>query len=130
MVFLRRDAARLSKLGRNRKKKQTWRKPTGRHNKMRLKRKGYPKTVSIGYKKPFATKQTVTVNNVKDLQGTYGKETVFRIGKVGTKKRIELVKAAKEKKIILQGIKEKKVLAKEKKKKETTEEPKKKEHKK
>jgi len=35
--FLRRTWSRYSKLGRKRKKKQKWRKPTGRDNKMREK---------------------------------------------------------------------------------------------
>lgn len=49
--FKRRTWSRYSKLGRKRKKKQVWRKPTGRDNKMREKRKSYPKVVSTGYEK-------------------------------------------------------------------------------
>ena len=37
--FLRRDSVRFSKIGKNRKKIQKWRKPKGRDSKMRLKRK-------------------------------------------------------------------------------------------
>jgi len=48
--FLRRTWNRYTKLGRKRKKKQKWRRPTGRDNKMREKRRGYPKIVSVGYK--------------------------------------------------------------------------------
>ena len=50
--FLRRTWSRYSKLGKQRKKKQIWKAPKGRDNKMREKRKGYPAVVSIGYKKP------------------------------------------------------------------------------
>ena len=50
-TFLRRNAKRHSNLGKRRKKKQNWRYPTGRHNKMREKRRGYPITVSVGYQK-------------------------------------------------------------------------------
>ncbi|MBD3247626.1 hypothetical protein GF378_03335, partial [Candidatus Pacearchaeota archaeon] len=48
--FIRRMHRRHSKLGKKRKKKQVWRKPTGRDNKMREKRKGYPAVVSVGYR--------------------------------------------------------------------------------
>jgi len=48
--FLRRVWKRHSKLGRGRKKKQVWRKPTGRDNKMRERKKGHPSVVSIGYR--------------------------------------------------------------------------------
>jgi len=45
--FLRRLTNRYLKLGKKRKKKQKWRKPKGRHNKMREKERGYPAVVSI-----------------------------------------------------------------------------------
>ena len=48
--FLRRIWKRYSKLGRKRKKEQKWRRPKGRDNKMREKRRGYPITVRIGYR--------------------------------------------------------------------------------
>ena len=65
--FLRRTSNRYSKLGRKRKKKQVWRKPKGRDNKMREKRRGYPAVVSIGYKKG-KHKTQIIINNVKDLE--------------------------------------------------------------
>ena len=49
--FLRRTSNRYGKLGKNRRKKQVWKKPRGRDNKMREKRRGYPQVVSIGHKK-------------------------------------------------------------------------------
>ena len=91
--FLRRTSNRYSKLGRKRKKKQKWRKPTGRDNKMREKRKGYPKTVNIGYKKPEKEKP-ILVNNISDLEKVKSKNVIIR--KVGRKKRIEIAKKAKE----------------------------------
>lgn len=114
-VFLRRIWSRHSKLGKGRKKKQVWRRPTGRDNKMREKRKGYPVVVSIGYKKG-KTKQIkiVVIRNVKDLTNIPKKETVI-IGKVGKKKRIEIVKKASEMKISVQNINIKKFLMKIKK---------------
>lgn len=97
----------MSKLGKRRKKKQVWRKPTGRDNKMREKRKGHRKVVSIGYKSEDR-KKFVIVNNVKDLEKAKGKEIV--IGNVGKKKKLEIAKAAKEKKIKITNMNAEKYL--------------------
>ena len=73
MKFLRRNSDRHSKLGRNRKKKQKWRRPTGRHNKMRDKRRGYPAVVSVGYRKSAKGREKldgmkpIYIMNVKDI---------------------------------------------------------------
>jgi large subunit ribosomal protein L32e len=99
--FLRRTWSRYSKLGLRRKKKQVWRRPTGRDNKMREKRGGYPAVVSIGYKKEkdsrgkIEDKVVVMVNNLKDLQKVK-KEEIAIIGKIGKKKKLEIAKKAKE----------------------------------
>ena len=101
--FLRRDNTRYSKLGKRRKKKQTWRKPTGRDNKMREKRKGYPAIVSVGYKKSEKIKnKSIIIKNLRDLEKIKGDETVI-IGNIGKKKKIEVVKKAKEKNIKIQN---------------------------
>ncbi len=95
--FLRRSWDRYSKLGKGRKKKQVWRRPRGRDNKMREKRKGYPAVVSIGYKKAERIKP-VLVNNFKDLEKVNKGDLVI-IGNMGKKKKIEILKKAEEKKI-------------------------------
>ena len=46
--FLRRTWDRYSKLGKGRKKLQKWRKPSGRDNKIREKKKGHSRLVDIG----------------------------------------------------------------------------------
>ena len=119
--FQRRTGSRFSKLGKGRKKKQKWRRPTGRDNKMREKRKGYPAVVKIGYKQDVKArgnveeKKPITIMNVKDLE-KMKKNEIGIIGKVGKKKKIEIAKIAKEKKIeiynlnagkFLKGIKKK-----------------------
>ncbi len=115
--FLRRSSDRYSKLGRKRKKKQVWRNPTGRHNKMREKRKGYPAIVSIGYRTEKSLrgkikgKDPIRVMNVKDL-GKLGKENIAIIGKVGRKKRIEIIKVAKEKNIEIANLGVEKIVEK------------------
>ncbi len=99
--FLRRSHDRYSKLGRRRKKKQVWRNPTGRDNKMREKRKGYPAVVSVGYKKKkevrgtIQNKKPLKIYNLEDL-GKAGKENILVLGKIGKKRKIEILKSAKE----------------------------------
>lgn len=112
MKFLRRTWKRYSKLGKGRKKKRVWRKPTGRDNKMREKRKGYPSVVSIGYKKSKKLgKNIVIVRNIKDL-GSIKKNEIIIIGNVGKKKKIDILKNAKERKISIQNINIEKFLKK------------------
>jgi len=120
MKFLRRDSNRYSKLGKRKKKKQIWRKPTGRDNKMRERRKGYPAVVSIGYKTEKKSrdtinkKQPVLINNIKDLENFSKKHDnkIAIIGSIGKKKKIELIKKAKEMKIDIHNMKIEKFLKK------------------
>lgn len=113
--FLRRTWNRYSKLGKKRKKKQVWRKPKGRDNKMREKRKGYPAVVSIGYKKKkkligmIENKKPIIIKNIKDLEKIKENELVI-LGKVGKKKKIEIAKIAKDKKIQIYNLNVKKFL--------------------
>ena len=133
--FLRRTWNRYSKLGKRRKKKQVWRNPTGRDNKMREKRKGYPAVVSTGYKKMeklrgiIEDKKPVIVKNTKDLEHVQKNEIAI-IGNVGKKKRIEIAKKAKEMKIQVHNLNVGKFLKNLKKKKPETEEKEKKTEKK
>ena len=113
--FLRRAWSRYAKLGKGRKKKQVWRKPTGRDNKMREKRKGYPAVVSIGYRSnrelraKLKEKIPVKVYCIKDLEKIIENEIVI-VGKIGKRKKIEMVKKAKEMKIEMYNINPKKFL--------------------
>lgn len=116
--FLRRTWSRYSKLGRKRKKKQKWRKPTGRDNKMREKTKGHPKIVSIGYKKSVKInkKKQILVRNIQDLEKVKKNQIVI-IGHIGKKKKIEIAKKAKEMKTPIQNLNTEKFLKKLKNKK-------------
>ena len=100
--FLRRTSSRHSKLGRKRKAKQVWRKPKGRHNKMREKRRGYPAVVKIGYKKG-EHKSLIIINNIKELEKAKEKGIII-LGKIGKKKKIEIAKKAKELKIKISNL--------------------------
>ncbi len=121
--FLRRNSDRHSKLGSKRKKKQTWRRPTGRHNKMRDKKRGYPAVVSVGYKKGEGERgklnglKPVWVMNIKDLL-KIKKGEIGIVGSVGKKKKIEIVKKAEESKISLYNVNVGKFLEKNKTKQE------------
>jgi len=102
--FLRKDWKKYSKLGKKRKKKLVWKRPSGRDNKMREKRKGYPAVVSVGYKKnknlinKIEGKKPVIVKNIKDLEKIKDDEIII-LGKIGEKKKIEIMKKVKEMKV-------------------------------
>ena len=116
--FLRRTWNRYNKLGKGRKKKQVWRSPKGRDNKMRKKRKGYPIVVSVGYKQKKSERKLVrVVRNTEDLEKIKKNEMVI-IGNIGKRKKIEIAKKATKMKIPIQNINIKKFLKKFEKQKE------------
>ncbi len=107
--FLRRNSSQYLKLGKKRKKKQVWRHPNGRHNKMRKKKKSYPKVVETGYKKDkrirgtIEQKKPILIKNIKDLE-ILKENQIAIIGNIGKKKKIEILKTAKEKNIKLHNV--------------------------
>ncbi|MEK6840625.1 MAG: eL32 family ribosomal protein [Nanoarchaeota archaeon] len=111
MKFLRRDIGSHIRLGSRRRKKQVWRKPKGRDNKMRESRKGRPPLVSIGYGRKKTGRKTVVVHNLQDLENA-GKNDLMLLGKIGRKKKTEVLKKAMEKKIDFQNINAEKYLKK------------------
>ena len=100
--FLRRDAKRFSKFGKRRKKLLGWKKPKGRDNKMREKRKGYPSVVKVGYKNK-EIKEPIIIYNEKELI-PLPKEQKIILGKVGKKKKLAIVKKAQELKLNIENI--------------------------
>ncbi len=82
-----------------------WRKPKGNDNKMRLQLKGYPPIVKFGYGSPAEIRylhpsglMPVIISNAKELERLDpSKHIIYIASNVGLKKRIELVKAAREK---------------------------------
>jgi len=109
MRFIRRSWYRYSKIGKRKKKKQVWRSPKGRDNNMREKRRGYSPVVSIGYKTSrkeigkIRGKKPVLVLNLKELERVKKDEIVI-LGGVGKKKKIEIIKKAKEKGIEMANV--------------------------
>lgn len=102
--FLRQDYMRYSKLGKNRKKLRKWRKPKGRHSKMRQQRKSYPTSPTVGHK--TSRKQSGKINNLKPVLihnlkelSSLGKNSIAILARVGAKKKLEMIKHAEEKNI-------------------------------
>jgi len=83
--------------------KDYWRKPKGINNKMRLNRKGWPRSVNIGYRSPRLVRhlhssglEEVLVFNVGDLTIIDPENQVARIGgSVGKRKKRAIVKESK-----------------------------------
>lgn len=102
--FLRKDWHKEIKLGSTVKKNRKWRGAKGRHNKIRLNRKGHSQRPKIGWGAEAKTKgfndgiKTIRVENLRVLELL--KEGVgIIIGSVGKKKREAIISRANEKKI-------------------------------
>jgi len=101
--FRRADSTRYSKLGKKRRKLQKWRGAKGRHSKLRLNRKSYPKSPRIGFKTDKSK-----INKIKGLEPKLvynskeialldkNKNIVILSKRVGAKKKIEMISKAKE----------------------------------
>jgi len=113
--FLRRTWNRFSRLGKRRKNKQVWRRPTGRHNKMKDNKRGYPPLVQLGYRGEkkdrgkIQMKEPITVNNMRDLEKVK-KDEIIILGHMGKKKKIELCKKVQEKGLNVYNVNVKKFL--------------------
>ncbi len=97
--------------------KRGWKKPFGIDNKMRKRKKGWPKLVEIGYRGPKAARglhpsgyTEVLVRTVDDVESIDVATQAIRIyHAIGTKKRIEILERARQKKIHVlnsKGVKE------------------------
>ncbi|MDP3992529.1 MAG: eL32 family ribosomal protein [Candidatus Pacearchaeota archaeon] len=111
MKFLRRNISLHLRIGKRRKGKQVWRKPKGRDNKMRESRKGRPPLVSIGYKRKKEKKNVIMVYNLQDLENAKKYDVVI-LGKVGRKKKTDILKRASEMKLDFQNVNIRKFLKK------------------
>lgn len=109
--FLRRDWTRYSRLGKNRKKIQKWRRAKGRHNKIRKMRAGYPVGPSIGYKRDrnesgrIQGLMPIVVGSFNDLKNI-GKHNIAILGRrLGVKKKMEIIKQLSEMKVKIANLK-------------------------
>jgi large subunit ribosomal protein L32e len=105
--FLRQDANKLTKL------EKKWRKPKGIDSKMRRSLKGYRRLARVGFganKKIYGLNKQglyeVLVNNMKDIE-KIGKDQIILLSSVlGLKKKIEILKKIKEKKMKVSNLKD------------------------
>ena len=104
--FVRQDIHKKAKL------KKKWRKPKGLHSKIRQCRKGKRKSVSTGYGSPKIVRGLtkdglrpviITSKNLEKVNK--GEEGIIISSKLGNKKRIEILKKAKENGIKVINIK-------------------------
>ena len=101
--FVRSESWRFVKL------KESWRRPRGLDHKMRRKIKGWPPTVSVGYKGPKDARglhpsgyREVLVHNVREISKVDPKSEAARIAHtVGKKKRVQIVAEAKKRKVFI-----------------------------
>jgi len=101
--FVRSESWRYAKL------KESWRRPRGLDHKMRRKIKGWPPTVSTGYKGPKDARglhpsgyREVLVHNAKEVSKVDPKSEAARIAHtVGKKKRVQIVAEAKKRKVFI-----------------------------
>lgn len=124
-AFVRSESWRYAKL------KESWRRPRGLDHKMRRKIKGWPPTVSAGYKGPKVTRglhpsgyKEVLVHNAKEISNIDPKTEVARIAHtVGKKKRVQIIAEAKKRKVFILNFKPaKELIEKEEEKPEEAEE--------
>ncbi len=96
------------------KLKNKWRKPRGSDSKMRYKRRGYRKRLAVGYKTPKSIYglnkdglKGVLVHSIKDFKKiNKTNEAMIISSTVGAKKKIEIIKEAKNNSIKIINIKD------------------------
>ncbi len=106
--FARSESWRYLKL------KKNWRRPRGLDHKMRRKIKGWPPTVSSGYKGPKVARglhpsgyREVLVHNVAELSAIDIATQAVRVAHtVGKNKRAQILAAAKELNVVILNVKE------------------------
>jgi len=92
----------------------TWKKPRGLHNKIRLRKSGHRRPVSVGYRSPVAvrglSRQGLKIKlayNKKDVESAdKEKEGVVIGASVGLKKKLMLLNIAREKQITVINVKD------------------------
>lgn len=96
-----------------------WKRPTGLHSKMRHQFKGYNRRVKQGWRSPLAVRgfhgkgvEPVLVSNLSDLLNVKKDQGIIVSGKVGLKKRIDILKKAEELKLLILNLKSESIMAK------------------
>lgn len=111
MTFLRSDTRRLLRLGKKRRNLQKWRRPKGRHSKIRKGRVGYPGSPSIGHGRPaihaglIKGKTPVVVLTIKEIDKLSKDNIVVISRRVGARKKVELIKHVQQKGLMILNVK-------------------------
>lgn len=106
-AFVKSESWRYVKL------KEKWRRPRGLDNKMRQKVKGWPPSVSTGYRGPKAARglhpsgyKEVLVHNPEEIANIDPKTEAARIAhRVGKKKRVQIIAEAKKRNVFILNFK-------------------------
>lgn len=100
--FKRQESWRYKRL------KPSWRRPRGIDSKMRLKKRGWPKSVDTGYRSPRDVRglhpsgfEEVIVHNVNELESIKPGQAARISHTVGRRKRAEIIRRAEELKVYL-----------------------------
>ena len=90
-----------------------WRRPKGIHSKLRRGFRGHKAAPSIGYSSPRAVSgltkkglKMVLISNLNDFNKIKNDCVAVISSKVGIKKKLEILKYAKEKKLNVSGVKD------------------------
>ncbi|MEM2874030.1 MAG: eL32 family ribosomal protein [Candidatus Nanoarchaeia archaeon] len=105
--FLRQDYHHRAKI-----RDEVWRKPKGRHSKMRQHKRGHRASVKVGYRNPAKVRglhksgaEFVYVNTLADINKIHPPHQIGILSaNIGNKKRYEILKAAMEKKILFVNV--------------------------
>ncbi len=91
----------------------SWRQPKGGDSKLRKKRRGKRKMPSMGYSSPRKVSglnklgfEEVLTKNIKLLSSIDPKKQVVLVGRVGKKKKIEIIKKCEEMKLTVANVKD------------------------
>lgn len=106
--FIRVDAHKRKRL------KKVWRRPKGRHTKMREQKRGARKRVEPGFRAPAAVRglsrsghEPVMVNTPADIEGIDSRtQAALLSATLGVRKKVEAVNAAVKKNIMILNMKE------------------------
>ncbi len=105
--FIRQDAHKRKKVG------WKWRKPKGHQSKMRRNLRGYKRKVQVGFGSPNEVKgmhssgvNTIIVNNIKEMESAEKGIGIIIAANVGERKKIDILKKAKENNVKILNVKD------------------------